>query len=113
MINIKTYVHLYRNIKPVAFHCFAGKQDIELFLPDFLRGFMAFGYTVDEDMFWAKKQCKHGPIYISISVINLGYSDSKVQIKTLYGNQTDVEKEIKQLYNKIIEYSKVLDEMPE
>ena len=113
MINIKTYIHLYRNLKPVAFHCFTGKQDIELFLPDFLRGFIAFGYTVDEDTFWAKKQCRNGPIYINISVINLGYSDSKIQIKTLYGNQNDVEKEIKQLYNKIMEYSKVLDEISE
>ena len=113
MINLKTCSHLYRNIKPIAFHCFTKKQDIELFLPDFLRGFNAFGYTVDEDMFWAKKQCKNGLIYISISVMNLGCCDSKVQIKTLYGNQMDVEKEIKKLYDKIIEYTKIIDEMPE
>ena len=113
MINIKTYAHLYRNLKPVVFHCFTGKQDIELFLPDFLRGFVAFGYTVNEDIFWAKKQCKNGPIYININIINLGYCDSKVQVKTLYGNQKDVEKEIKQLYDKIIEYTKIIDEISE
>ena len=113
MINLKKCSHLYRNMKPVAFHCFTKKQDIELFLPDLLRGFNAFGYTVDEDMFWAKKQCKNGPIYISISVINVGFCDSNVKFETLYGNQKDVENEIKQIYDKIIEYSKVLDEMSE
>jgi hypothetical protein len=113
MINLRLNAHLYRNMKPVAFHCFTKKQDIELFLPDFLRGFVAFGYSVDEDIFWAKKQCKNGPIHINISVINLGYCDSRVQIKTLYGTQKDIEKEIKHLYDKIMEYSKVLDEITE
>ena len=93
-------------MKPVAFHCFTKKQDIELFLPDFLRGFVAFGYTVDEDLFWAKKQCKNGPIYINISVINLGYCYSNIQIKTLYGNQKDVEKEVKQLMSILLSKGK-------
>ena len=113
MNRIKINSQLYRNMKPVTFHCFTKKQDIELFLPDFLGEFIAFGYNVEQDQFWAKKQCKNGPIYINISIINLGYCDSKVQVKTLYGNQKDVEKEIKQLYDKIIEYTKIIDEISE
>lgn len=111
MNSIKLNANLYKNIKPVSFHCFIKKQDIELFLPDFLGEFVAFGYNVDEDQFWAKKQCKNGLIYISISVINLGHCYSNIKIKTFYGNQREVEKEIKQLYNKIMEYSEILDEM--
>ncbi len=111
MKSIKLNYQLYRNMKPVAFYCFTKKQDIELFLPDFLGEFIAFGYNVDDDQFWAKKQCKNGPIYINIGVINLGHCYSNVQIKTNYGNQKDVEIVIKQLYDKIMEYSEVFDEM--
>lgn len=111
MNRIKINSQLYRNMKPVTFHCFTKKQDIELFLPDFLGEFIAFGYNVDQDQFWAKKQCKNGPIYINIGVINLGHCYSNIQIKAHYGNQKDIEKVIKQMYNKIMEYSEVLDEM--
>jgi hypothetical protein len=107
----KLNYQLYRNMKPVLFHCFSKKQDIEKLLPEFLRGFYAYGYNVDEDQFLVKKQCKNGPIYISISVINLGHCYSNVKIKTFYGNQKDIEKEIKQLHNKIMEYSELLDEI--
>jgi hypothetical protein len=111
MINLKNYSQMCLNVRPIAFHCFTKKQDIELFLPDFLRSFIAFGYNVDEDIFWAKKKCKYGLIYINISINYLGYCDSNVQIKTLYGNQKDVENEVKILYNNILEYSKILDEL--
>jgi hypothetical protein len=111
MINIKKNLHLFLNLKPIVFHCFTSKCDIELFLPDFLKGFSAFGYNVIEDTFWAKKQCKSGPIYININIFNLGFCDSNVQIKTLYGNQKDVEVEVKKIYDKIKEYSAILHEI--
>ena len=109
MINIRKHFQL---CKPINFRCFTRKQDIELFLPDFLRGYNVFGYNKNEDTFWAKKQCKNSYIYISINILKLSIRESNVEIITLCGFKTDVEKEVKIIYDKIIEYSNILEDSP-
>lgn len=106
----KELMRYHTHINPIQFHCFANKQDIELFIPEFFESFNVFGYTKNEDTYWAKKQCKTSNIFITIEILNLGIRDSDIKIKTIFGDKPDIEKEIKQIYSKIIEYSNILDE---